>query len=229
MRLQKYIADAGIASRRKAEEMISKGRVTINGIVAQIGAKVEDGDEVLIDGFHVARDEKLVYIVVNKPAGVICSAKDQFGRETVVDLVGDIDARLYPVGRLDFHSTGLVILTNDGELTNKLTHPRHGHTKTYMARVKNCITQNDVEAFNNGIEIDDYVTKPVEIELLDNGWKAKIVLREGRNRQIRKMFNALGNEIVSLKRVAMGNVGLEGLESGQWRYLSAKEVEELSK
>lgn len=229
MRLQKYIADAGIASRRKAEEMIIDGRVTINGVIAQIGTKVEEGDAVLIDGFHIARDEKLVYIAINKPAGVICSAKDQFDRETVVDLVGDVNARLYPVGRLDFHSTGLVILTNDGELTNKLTHPRHGHTKTYIARVKNPISEMDVKAFNDGIEIDDYVTKPVDIKLMDNGWKAKIILREGRNRQIRKMFNVLGNEIVSLKRVAMGSVTLDGLESGQWRYLSASEVEELSK
>jgi len=226
MRLQKYIAEAGLASRRKAEEMIIAGRVTVNGAVAQLGQKVAMEDVVSVDGqtLTLKIDEKLVYIMLNKPAGVICSVKDQFGRQSVVDLVGYEDARLYPVGRLDFHSTGLVLLTNDGDLANKLTHPRYGHSKTYLARVAKPIKPEDIKAFHEGIEIDNYKTKPVEIELLDKwGKQAKIVLTEGRNRQIRKMFAALENEIVSLKRMAMGTLELGALKSGQWRHLTTEE------
>ena len=228
MRLQKYLADAGVASRRKAEEMIASGRVAVAGKTAQIGQKVDEGDEVAVDGQVVLLDSSLVYIILNKPAGVICSAKDQFGRQTVTDLVQGVEARLYPVGRLDFHSTGLVLLTNDGDLAFRLTHPKHGHTKTYMARVDKPIKPDDIKAFQEGIKIDDYLTKPAKIELTDKwGKQAQIVLTEGRNRQIRKMFAALGNNVVSLKRIAMGNITLGNLQSGQWRKLSPKEIKEL--
>ena len=228
MRLQKYMADAGIASRRKAEEMIVAGRVLLNGVAAQLGQKVADGDEVTVDGQAILLDSSLVYIILNKPAGVICSAKDQFGRQTVVDLVKGVEARLYPVGRLDFHSTGLVLLTNDGDLAYRLTHPKHGHTKTYIARVDKPIAPEHIKAFSEGIKIDDYMTKPAKIELLDKwGKQAKITLTEGRNRQIRKMFAALDNNVVSLKRIAMGNISIDGIESGKWRKLTAKELKDL--
>jgi 23S rRNA pseudouridine2605 synthase len=224
MRLQKYLADAGIASRRKAEEMIIANRVAINGIAATLGAKVADGDIVELDGKPITVAENLVYILLNKPAGVICSVKDQFGRRTVIDLIDGLSTRLYPVGRLDFHSTGLVLLTNDGDLAYKLTHPRHGHKKTYMARVEKPIKSEHIEAFSKGIVIDGYKTKPAAIEILDKWSKqAKITLTEGRNRQIRKMFAALENEVVSLKRVAIGKIEIGDLQSGKWRHLTPAE------
>ncbi|MDR2166525.1 MAG: rRNA pseudouridine synthase [Clostridiales bacterium] len=229
MRLQKFLADAGVASRRKAEALIAAGRVAINGEIAALGAKVAEGDSITLDGAPVAKPaEKFVYILLNKPAGVICSAKDQFGRQTVVDFVENVGARLYPVGRLDFHSTGLVLLTNDGDLAYKLTHPKHGHIKTYTARVKNPIKPEHIQDFRCGMVVDGYKTKPAGIEILDKwGKQAKITLSEGRNRQIRKMFEAQGNEIVSLKRVAMGKIELGELKSGAWRHLRAQEVADL--
>ena len=225
MRLQKYLADAGVASRRKNEDMIIAGRVQINGRIAAIGDKIEEGDKVFVDGRAVKPVEKLVYIMLNKPAGVISSAKDQFGRQTVMDLVDTIDARLYPVGRLDFHSTGLILLTNDGDFANRLTHPKHHINKTYIARVQLPIKPENMKDFREGIMIDGYKTKPAEIELIDKCSKqAKISLYEGRNRQIRKMFAAQENAIVSLKRVAIGKVELGGLKMGEWRHLKPEEV-----
>ncbi|MCL2170057.1 MAG: rRNA pseudouridine synthase [Defluviitaleaceae bacterium] len=229
MRLQKYMADAGVASRRKSEEMIAAGRVKVNGEVAVIGQKVEDTDAVTLDGQPIT-DPRVgfVYIILNKPAGVISSAKDQFGRQTVVDLVGDVGARLYPVGRLDFHSTGLVLLTNDGDLAFKLTHPKGGHAKTYVARVEKPIKPEHIKDFNEGMEIDGYTTKPAGIEILDKwGRHAKITLTEGRNRQIRKMFAAQENSVVSLQRVSIGAIGLDGLAAGAWRHLRPSEIEGL--
>ncbi|MCL2575295.1 MAG: rRNA pseudouridine synthase [Defluviitaleaceae bacterium] len=224
MRLQKYLAEAGIASRRKAEEIIAAGRVSINGQIAVIGDKVEDSDIVLVDGVAVKTTEKPVYIILSKPAGVISSAADQFGRQTVLDLV-QTDTRLYPVGRLDFHSTGLILLTNDGELAHHLMHPRNHVDKTYIARVAHPIKPENVKDFQDGMYIDGYKTRPAEIEILDkSGRQAKIRLFEGRNRQIRKMFAAQNNEIVSLKRVAMGKVELGDLAAGAWRHLTDTEV-----
>jgi len=215
----------GIASRRKAEEIIAAGRVSINGMAATLGQSVQDGDVVLLDGKPIESTEKLIYIILNKPAGVISSVRDQFGRQTVVDLVGDVGARLYPVGRLDYHSTGLVLLTNDGELTQKLTHPSHGKEKTYTARVQSPIKPDDIKAFREGMTIDGYQTRPAQIELLDKWGKlAKITLFEGRNRQIRKMFAALENEIISLKRDSIGHLTLDGLKSGEHRNLTQQEI-----
>ncbi|MCL2619797.1 MAG: rRNA pseudouridine synthase [Defluviitaleaceae bacterium] len=225
MRLQKYLADAGVASRRKAEELINSGQVTINGRIATIGEKYADGDVVLVDGKPVEATEKLVYIILNKPAGVISSAKDQFNRQTVLDIVGNIGIRLYPVGRLDYHSTGLVLLTNDGDLAQKITHPRHGMEKSYIARVKQPIKPEDIAVFRQGMTIDGYKTRPAGIEILDKwGKQAKITLFEGRNRQIRKMFTSLENEVVSLKRVSMGKITLGDLKSGAWRHLTPAEI-----
>ena len=225
MRLQKYIAEAGIASRRKAEELILAGKITINGKVAEIGEKYADGDIVLVDGDPIMTTEKPVYIILNKPSGVISSAKDQFKRKTVLDIVGNVGTRLYPVGRLDYHSTGLILLTNDGDLAQKMTHPRHGMEKSYIARVANPIKPEDAAAFHQGITIDGYKTKPARLEIIDKSARqAKITLFEGRNRQIRKMFEALGNKVVSLQRVSMGKITLGDLGSGAWRHLSHAEV-----
>jgi len=225
MRLQKYLAECGIASRRKAEEIIAAGRVTINGRIAVIGDKVEINDAVLVDGVAVAATEKPVYIMLNKPSGVISTAKDQFGRVSVLDLIKGVEARLYPVGRLDFHSTGLVLLTNDGDLAYRLTHPKHHIPKTYVARVAHPIKPEHISGFQKGIYIDGYKTRPAKIEILDKGQrKAEITLFEGRNRQIRKMFAEQQNEVVSLKRVAMGDIVLGELASGTWRHLTAEEI-----
>lgn len=225
MRLQKFLAEAGVASRRKAEEIIAAGRVLVNGIVANVGESVAHGDEVLVDGTAISIAQKPVYIMLNKPAGVVSTAKDQFGRASVLDLVKGVDARLYPVGRLDFHSTGLVLLTNDGDLAYRLTHPKHHIPKTYVARVAHPIKPENIKDFEGGMYIDGYKTRPAQIEVLDKGQRqARITLFEGRNRQIRKMFSAQKNEVVSLKRIAMGEIVLGELKSGEWRHLSSKEV-----
>ena len=227
IRLQKYLADCGIASRRRAEELIAAGKVTVNGQIAQLGAKIVPGeDEVLLDGALVApKSEKFVYIMLNKPSGVITSASDQFGRKTVLDFVSDIDARLFPVGRLDYATSGLILLTNDGALAHMLSHPRHGSEKTYMAKVEKPLDARTAQAFAEGMEIDGYVTRPAALEIVGADKKtAKIVLKEGRNRQIRKMFEALDIRVVSLKRTAIGEIAIGGLKVGQWRHLTAEEV-----
>ena len=230
MRLQKYMAEAGIASRRKCKEMIIAGRATINGNIASIGENVAEGDVVAVDDVIIGKhaDNKLIYIMLNKPAGVISSAKDQFGRPSVVDLVKGINERLYPVGRLDFHSTGLILLTNDGALAQRLTHPSYNIPKTYIARVAKPIKSEDIESFEKGIIIDGYKTMPVALEVLDKDNNlARVTLKEGRNRQIRKMFGATGNNVVSLKRISMGFLELGDLTSGHWRHLTGEEVKKL--
>lgn len=226
IRLQKYLADCGMASRRHAEELIADGRVTVNGETAQIGMKITPGqDEVTLNGAVVTHKSDNVYILLHKPRGVITSVADQFGRKTVLDLVKGIDTRLFPVGRLDYATSGLLLLTNDGDLTNRLTHPRHSVGKTYMARVQNPLTESDVAAFNQGIIIDGHPTRPVKLEILGAEKKvAKITLHEGRNRQIRKMFEALDNSVVALKRVAIGKITLGELKAGEYRHLTREEI-----
>jgi len=227
IRLQKYMADCGVASRRRAEEYIAAGKVSVNGLIAQVGAKIVPGvDQVVFNGsLIVSKSENAVYIMLNKPAGVITSASDQFGRKTVLDLVSGVEARLFPIGRLDYATSGLILLTNDGALTHILSHPRHGSEKTYIAKVATPLDDSVVQAFANGIEIDGYMTRPAQLEIVGADKKtAKIILKEGRNRQIRKMFEALGIGVVSLKRTAMGKIVLGGLKVGQWRHLTAEEV-----
>ena len=232
IRLQKYLADCGIASRRRAEELIAAGKVAVNGQIARIGTKITPGaDEVVYGGEIVApKNEKPVYIMLNKPAGVITSASDQFDRKTVLDMVTGIDGRLFPVGRLDYATSGLILLTNDGALAHILSHPRHGSEKTYMAKTAASLDASAVQAFAKGIAIDGYTTRPAVLEIVGSDKKtAKIVLKEGRNRQIRKMFEALGIDVVSLKRTAIGKIGIGGLKVGQWRHLTDDEVAYLYK
>ncbi|MCL2397274.1 MAG: rRNA pseudouridine synthase [Defluviitaleaceae bacterium] len=227
IRLQKYMADCGVASRRHAEAMIEAGRVAVNGQTAIVGAKITPGrDEVCLDGVVVTpAGADYVYILLNKPIGVITSAADQFNRKTVLDLVGDIDARLFPVGRLDYNTSGLILLTNDGDLTNKLTHPRHSVAKTYMAKVDKPLDEADVAAFRKGINIDGRMTLPADLEIISANKKtAKITLREGRNRQIRKMIEALDNNTAALSRIAIGRITLGNLKPGEYRHLSRDEV-----
>lgn len=233
-RLQKYMARAGVASRRKCEELIRKGCVKINGhIITDMGIKVDpDVDIIQVNGKVIKPTEKKIYILLNKPVGYITSVKDQFNRPTVMDLIGHKTDRLYPVGRLDYDTSGLLILTNDGEITYKLTHPSHEIRKTYIAVLKGVPDEEDLNQFRNGLKIDNYVTSPAKIEILksfDNKAIAKIEIHEGKNRQIRKMCKKIGHPVISLKRVAIGNITLKGLKEGQWRYLSDTEIEYLRK
>ena len=229
IRLQKYLADAQIASRRRSEEIILSGRVCINGEVADtLGTKVEEGDVVTVDGKEVRPADKMVYIMLHKPEGYVTTAKDQFDRPTVLDLV-ESDYRLYPVGRLDYDTSGLLLLTNDGDLTYRLTHPKHNVEKTYIARVEGTPTAEEVARFKSGVEIDGYKTAPAKLKILKKGsiCTLQIIIHEGKNRQVRKMCSAIGHEVKSLKRVATGRLVLDGLEKGKYRHLTDDEIKYL--
>lgn len=228
MRLQKYIAEAQIASRRKAEEMILKGRVSVNGkIITELGTKVEsDSDVVMVDGKEIHICEKMVYIMLNKPEGCVTTVKDQFNRKSVMDYVSDVRERIYPVGRLDYETSGLLILTNDGELTYRLTHPKHNVEKTYIAEVDRKPDERDMERFRKGIVIDGRKTAEAGIKIIREGKLTvlEIKIREGRNRQVRKMCAAINCNVVKLKRIATGKLKLGELEKGKYRYLDEKEI-----
>lgn len=234
LRLQKYLALSGIASRRKAEELITSGRVAVNGILTTgLGSKVTGGDVVTLDGQLVKLEEKKVYVLLNKPVGYVTTVKDQFGRPTVLDLVKGIEERIYPVGRLDYDTSGLLLLTNDGEFTYALTHPKHETDKTYLAEITGIPTDEEISRFKKGIRIEaDFVTAPASIKIKEKKEKSCIVeitIREGRNRQIRKMCEAIGHPVIRLKRIAIGKVTLDNLKESQWRRLTKDELESLIK
>ena len=220
MRLQKFLAAAGVASRRKCEEYIKEGKVKVNGeIVTEMGVSVnEEKDKVEFEGKNIAIEGKNVYILLNKPVGYVTTAKDQFGRKTVLDLIDGVKERVYPVGRLDYDTEGLLLLTNDGELTYKLTHPKHRIEKTYIAHIDGIPNEEEMKRFREGLEIEDYVTS-----------RAEIVIGEGRNRQVRKMCACIGHEVKKLKRIKEGEIELGDVKCGQWRFLSDEEVERIRK
>jgi len=231
MRLQKYIAECGAASRRAAEKMIADGRCSVNGaVVTQMGFITDpDADEVKIDGRVVSQKNEYVYIMLNKPRGYVTTAKDQFGRPAVTDLV-DAGVRLYPVGRLDYNTSGLLLLTNDGEFTHKLTHPKFTIKKTYRARLKGAVTAEAVKRFENGVDIGGYVTRPAVMKIAgtDGGYTvADITISEGKNRQIVKMCDAIGFPAVSLRRTSVGRLKLGGLREGEHRSLTPEEIKYL--
>lgn len=234
MRLQKYMAHCGVASRRKCEEMIKQGRVTVNGqVVTQLGLKIDpQKDEVKVDGRPISLEQKRVYILLYKPRGYVTTVKDTHGRPTVLSLVGNQPVRVYPVGRLDFDTEGLLLLTNDGELANRLMHPRYEVEKEYYAVVEGRPSKSQIQAFIDGIDIGDAIAHAHKVRLLwqkgDNS-AFKIVLREGRNRQIRRMFEAIGCRVKFLRRERMGNLTLGDLKPGQWRYLKDDEVMQLKR
>lgn len=234
IRLQKYFTDCGVLSRRAAEEEIKAGKVKVNGTVAELGTKIDpELDTVEYKGKKITlpKGSKNVYIMLNKPCGVVTSAKDEKGRLCVTDLV-KIGTRVYPVGRLDLNSQGLIIMTNDGELTNKLTHPRHEIPKIYEVEVVGNISDEQLRALNESMAIDGYVLLPVKTVLLSRGErtsKIKMTLYEGRNRQIRKMCDSVGLKVAKLTRVAIGDVKLGSLEGGKWRYLTEEEIRILKK
>lgn len=225
MRLAKYLAHGGVASRRKAEEIIAKGLVTVGGeVVTDPARDVDGGDDVRVNGNPVEAEAHEVW-VVNKPVGVVSTAKEPGSRTPVVDLV-ETAARLYPVGRLDADSSGLLLLTNDGELANRLTHPRYEVPKTYVARVKKPIADRDLARLARGVELEDGPTAPTQVERRGDR-EIEIVLREGRNRQVRRMVEAVGNEVAELRRVGFGPLRLGRLKEGSSRRLSKDEIARL--
>lgn len=228
-RLQKYIADCGLMSRRAAEEEIRKGLVTVNGVPAELGTKVTPGvDQVLYKNRKVVMPRgEHVYIMLNKPAGYVTTANDEKGRPCVTDLVKAVGRRVYPIGRLDMASEGLLLLTDDGALTETLTHPRHSIPKIYNVKVEGEITEEQYKTLLSPMEIDGYPIRPVYTEVLkrkDGKTLLQMTLYEGRNRQIRKMCEQVGLQIRFLKRIAIGNLTLGRLRVGEWRYLTKEQV-----
>lgn len=233
VRLQKYMADNGIASRRKSEEMIAAGMVKVNGRVATIGDKVNpQRDKVTVKGRKISTNSKAkrYYIMINKPRGYVTTMSDELDRKCVAELVKDIPARVYPVGRLDRDSEGLLLMTNDGEFANKVTHPSKHVYKVYRVTVRPAITEEQLVEMSSGMVIDGRKTAPCEIHVVqrqEGRCVLEIILREGRNRQIRKMCEQVGLEVPRLKRIAIGQVKLGGLKSGAWRELTKEEVHRL--
>lgn len=232
IRLQKFLADGGVASRRKSEELITAGRVSVNGkIITQLGTKVSPNtDTITLDNKPININTKLVYVVIHKPEGVITSVSDPHGRPVVMDFVKDISARLFPVGRLDYDSSGLLLLTNDGKLAQVLTHPRHEIPKTYIAHLKRIPSLEKLQLFKKGIVIEGITTSPAKIKILDKkaqGCTVSITIYEGRNRQIRKMCDAIECPVLQLKRISMGPIKLGSLPRGKYRYLTDSELNEL--
>lgn len=229
MRLQKYMAHAGVASRRKCEEIIAQGRVKVNGeIIDTQGYIVEEGDRVTVDGKRIRPVRRNTYILMNKPRGIVSSAKDNKDRQTVLDLLApNIRARLYPVGRLDMDSSGLILLTDDGELTERLLHPKYEIEKTYKVTVTGLVTEEDAQALSAGVKLNDGMTAPGEFKILEHRNKKtrlECTIREGRNRQIRRMFESLGYEVIQLERIAFGPLSIRGLGKGDYRPLREKEI-----
>lgn len=233
IRLQKYIADCGVASRRKAEELIQQGSVKVNGIlVTEMGIKISPNDLVEVDSKVISPESKKVYLLLNKPSGYVTTAKDQFGRPTVIDLLKGVKERVFPVGRLDYETTGLLILTNDGDFTHKMTHPKHEIAKTYLATIVGTPTSEEIKRFESGLKIEDYNTAPAELKIVtskESSCVVEVTIHEGKNRQVRKMCEAIGHTVLSLKRISVGKLSLGNLAEGSWRELTQDEVKSLLK
>ena len=233
MRLQKFLALCSVASRRAAEEMIASGRVSVNGsVVTQMGTKVTDTDTVCVDGKKVRIENKQIYIMLNKPCGYLTTAEDDRGRKTVMELVADIPERIYPVGRLDFNTSGLLLFTNDGDLAYSLTHPKHEKQKVYEVLVRGIVLHGATDKLCRGVYIDGKKTSPAEAEVIEhrrNTSVVRICIHEGRNRQVRKMCEAVGHPVIALKRVCVDGIELGKLEEGRWRHLTKTEVQRLKK
>ena len=235
-RLQKYLAEKGIASRRKCEEYILQGLVKVNGtIVTQLGTKIEPTKDKITfkDQELTNQKEKKVYILLNKPIGYVTTVKDQFDRDTVLDLIKIKGVRLVPVGRLDMYTSGALLLTNDGEFVYQVTHPKHEIEKTYTVTIKGDVTLNEIEELKNGVMIDGKLTKKAKVKILKKDEEKKttrleIIIHEGRNRQIRKMCEAIGKPVLALHRSKIGILSVKDLKIGTWRYLTKEEVREFT-
>lgn len=234
-RLQKFLANSGIASRRKCEEYILQGKVSVNGkIVDELGTKINpDKDVVKYNGKLVKKTDKKVYILLNKPIDYVTTVKDQFDRQTVLDLI-HIPEKVVPVGRLDMYTSGALLLTNDGDFVYKVTHPKYEIEKTYTVTIRGIATQDDVKKLENGVKIDDYVSGKAKVKILKtdeekNFSRLQITIHEGKNREVRKMCEAIDKKVLALHRRRIGNLDVKNIEIGKWRYLNKKEVEELLK
>ena len=232
MRIQKYIADAGICSRRKAEDMILDGLVKVNGeTLTELGYQMQENDVVEVSGQVISAPEKKVYYLMYKPRGYVTTVKDQFDRPCVMDLIGeDVKERIYPAGRLDYHTEGLLILSNDGAFVNAITHPKHHIEKKYLAVVNGIIKEEAVEKLKRGVVIDGKKTAPAKVflsEIFKDKCLVEIAICEGRNRQVRKMFEAVGHRVLELKRVQIGPIEIGSLKEGRIRKLNPNEVQAL--
>lgn len=232
VRLQKYMADCGVASRRACEEIILAGRVRVNGeIVRELGVRIDEAvARVEVDGKPISLPHNKYYIMLNKPRGYVSTAKDQFDRPTVLDLVGDLSARLYPIGRLDYDSQGLLLLTNDGAFANRLMHPRHQVQKTYRAHVRGHVSRDAVDKLRRGVLLDTGMTAPAKVHIareMPGSTVLDITIAEGKNRQVRKMCESVGHTVVRLTRTGEGGLTLGNLPEGKWRHLTPREVQML--
>ena len=235
IRLQKFLASCGICSRRNAEKLILDGKISVNGsVITELGTKVNPQKDVVVyKGEEVKLDNRHVYVLLNKPVGYVTTVKEQFGRPTVIDLVKGVDAKLLPVGRLDMYTSGALILTNDGDFIFKVTHPKNEVEKTYNATVKGIVKKEDVVKLENGVEIDDYISGKAKVKILKideqkNISRIQITIHEGKNREVRKMCDAIGKSVISLHRCKIGNIDVKDLKIGKWRYLNQDEVKEFN-
>jgi len=228
MRLNKYIASAGIASRRKADGLIKNGNVKVNGAVTcELGSEVNEGDVVEVNGITIKPQTEKIYLMLNKPTGYITSTKDEKGRPVITDLVTDIEERLFPVGRLDYDTSGLIIMTNDGEAANRLAHPKYRVPKTYKAKVAGILSDERLARLRSGVDIGGFTTSRARVDVVKQTGSytvAEITIQEGKNRQIRKMFAAVGNKVLELERIAVGELILGRLKPGDYRKLTSVEV-----
>ena len=232
-RLQKYLANNGIGARRKCEEYIVQGRVKVNGkVVTQLGTKINPEKDIIeFDGKTVEKVKHYVYILLNKPIGYVTTVKDQFNRPTVLDLV-KVDEKILPVGRLDMYTSGALILANDGEFINKVTHPKNEVEKTYTVTVKGIVTKEDVEKLEAGVKIDDYISGKAKVKILKTNEekqisRLQITIHEGKNREVRKMCEAIDKKVLALHRRKIGNIDVKNMKIGTWRYLKEQELKQL--
>ena len=228
MRINKYLADCGVASRRKCDELISQGKVKLNGkVTRELGVDIKPTDVVMFENRVVRPTARRVYFKLHKPKGYVTTASDEKGRKTVVELMRKVQERVYPIGRLDYDTEGLLILTNDGDITNILTHPKNAVKKTYIASIEGEITADDVKNISKGIDIGGYVTQPCSVTIKDKDDKftrVEVIISEGKNHQVKKMFEAVGKTVAFLKRVSIGEIKLGGLARGEYKALTTKEI-----
>ena len=234
MRLQKFIANSGICSRRNAEKLILEGKITVNGIVVkELGVKVDpDKDDIFYNGKQVTLQSSYIYILLNKPVGYVTTTKEQFGRQTVMDLIKGVNTKVLPVGRLDMYTSGAIILTNDGDFIYKVTHPKNEIEKTYNATVKGIVTTDDVKQLENGVKIEDYISGKAKVKILKIDRekeisRIQITIHEGKNREVRKMCSAVGKNVIALHRCKIGNLDVKDLKVGSWRYLTQSDLNKI--
>lgn len=236
IRLQKFLANAGICSRRKAEEYILEGKVKVNGkIICELGMKIDPAkDEIIFDGKDVKLENNKVYILLNKPIGYVTTVKEQFGRPVVTDLVKGVKEKVLPVGRLDMYTSGAIILTNDGDFIYRVTHPKYEVEKTYQVTVRGIVTDDEIEKLKNGVKIDNYISGKAKVKVLKideakNISRIQITIHEGKNREVRKMCKAIGKNVIALHRSKIESIDVKNLALGEWRYLRDEEVLRLKK